>query len=93
MTKKTKEEVSPKENWRLQKLTLEFQKGYSFNKTEDRYEGKIEFTNGENETFSVKLREDMTEPYLKLVSQEVVRNAEVLAQRMANSFSNEKKES
>lgn len=93
MTKKTIQEVTPKENWRLQKLTLEFKAGYSFNKTEDRYEGKIEFTNDENESFSVKLREDMTEPYLKLISQEVVRNAEVLAQRMANSFSNEKKES
>lgn len=93
MTKKTKEEVSRKENWILQKLTLEFQKGYSFNETEDRYEGKIWFTNGENESFSVKLHEDMTEPYLKLISQEVVRSAQVLAQRMANSFSNEKNES
>jgi hypothetical protein len=92
MKKETKE-LSPKENWILKKLTLEFTKGYSFNKTEDRYEGKIEFTNGENESFSVKLREDMTEPYLKLISQEVVKNAEVLAQRMANSFTNEKKES
>ena len=88
MEKKTQGEVSPKENWQLQKLTIEFTKGYSFNKTEDRYEGKIEFKNGDNESFTVKLREDMTEPYLKLISQEVVRNAEVLAQRLANSLTN-----
>lgn len=84
--KSKKEELTPKENWVLQKLSIEFKKGYSFNKTSDHYEGKIEFTNGDNESFVVKLHENMTEPYLKLVSQEVVKNAEMLAERMANSF-------
>ena len=75
-----------KENWTLNKLSIEFQKGYSFNETKDHYVGRIEFSNGENESFVIKLREDMTEPYLKLVAQEVIKNAQQLADRMAETL-------
>lgn len=72
--------------WVLEKLTIDFKRGYSFNKTKDHYEGKIQFTNGHNESFTIKLHEDMAEPYLKLVAQEVIKNAQQLAERMAETL-------
>ena len=74
------------QEWVLEKLTIEFKKGYSFNGTKDHYEGRIQFRNGDNESFVIKLREDMTEPYLKLVAQEVIKNAQQLAERMAETL-------
>ena len=74
------------QNWVLEKLTIEFKRGYSFNKTKDHYEGKIQFRNGDHESFVIKLREDMTEPYLKLVAQEVIKSSQELANRMAETL-------
>jgi hypothetical protein len=73
-------------DWKLKKITLEFKQGYTWDKTEDRYEGKIEFTNGQLESFSVKITEKMSEPYLKLIAEEVVKSARELADRLANSL-------
>jgi hemerythrin superfamily protein len=72
--------------WKLKKITLEFKQGYSFNKTEDRYEGKIEFENDEFESFSVKVTDKMSEPYLKLIAAEVVKNAHQLADKLEKSL-------
>jgi len=72
--------------WKLKKISLEFVKGYTYNKTEDRYEGKIEFINNEYESFSVKVTDDMSEPYLKLIAGEVVKNAQQLADRLEKSL-------
>jgi hypothetical protein len=44
-------------SWKLKKLEFEFKRGYSFDNTVDRYEGKIQFENDESENFTVKLRE------------------------------------
>lgn len=74
------------QEWILEKLTIEFKKGYSWSGTEDHYEGRIQFSNGDNESFTIKLREDMTEPYLKLVAQEVIKNSQQLAKRMAETL-------
>ena len=74
------------QNWVLEKLVIEFKRGYSFSNTEDHYEGKIEFRNGDNECFIVKLREDMAEPYLKLVAKEVIKSSQQLADRMAETL-------
>jgi hypothetical protein len=81
-----KNEIEKKERWKLRKLTVEFKKGYSFQNTEDRYEGKIEFENGDDECFTIKLTEEMSKPYLKLISKEVVKNAEKLAEKIAETF-------
>ena len=72
--------------WKLKKITLEFKQGYSFNKTEDRYEGKIEFENDEFESFSVKVTDEMSKPYLKLIAGEVVKNAQQLAEKLEKSL-------
>jgi hypothetical protein len=73
-------------SWRLKKLVFEFKDGYSFNNTVDRYEGKIEFGNTEGENFTVKLRDNMCQPYLELVAKEVVNNAEELYKRLSESL-------
>ncbi len=72
--------------WKLRKITLEFKSGYSFNKTEDRYEGKIEFENDEFESFSVKVTDEMSKPYLESISNEVVKNAHHLADKLEKSL-------
>ena len=78
--------------WKLRKITLEFKQGYSFNKTEDRYEGKIEFQNDEFESFSVKVTDEMSEPYLKLIAGEVVKNAQQLADRLEKSLTKQQEQ-
>ncbi len=81
-----KNEKEQRDNWRLKELKFELKKGYSFNNTSDRYEGKISFENDEHESFTVKLREDMTEPYLNLIAEEIVKNADELCQRLRESL-------
>jgi hypothetical protein len=73
-------------NWALTELRLEFKRGYEFQKTVDRYEGKISFSNNQGESFTVKLREDMTQPYLDLVAGEIIKNAEDLSVRLKESL-------
>jgi hypothetical protein len=82
-----------KSSWRLRKLEFEFKRGYSFDNTVDRYEGKIQFENDESENFTVKLRENMCQPYLELVAKEIVNSAEELYKRLSESLlkSNESK--
>lgn len=79
-------------DWKLKKITLEFKKGYSFYQTEDRYEGKIEFENDEFESFSVKVTDEMSEQYLKLIAHEVVKNAKQLADKLQKSLLTKKQE-
>lgn len=80
------EEQIKKNEWKLKSLEFKFVKGYSFDKSVDRYEGKIQFENDDSEMFSVKLRDDMCKPYLDLVAKEVVNNAEELYKRLYDSL-------
>jgi hypothetical protein len=79
-------------NWKLQKIIIEFKKGYFYNKTEDRYEGYIEFSNEISEFFKVQITEEMSKSYLKLIANEVIDNAKQLANKLENSLLNEEKE-
>lgn len=81
-----KNKIEEKNSWKLSSLTVEFKKGYAFQNTEDRYEGKIKFQNEDEEIFTIKLTEEMSKPYLKLISKEIVKNAENLAEKMAETF-------
>lgn len=78
--------------WKLRKITLEFKNGYTYNRTEDRYEGKIEFENDEFESFSVKVTDDMSKPYLELIAGEVAKNAQQLADKLAKSLTNQQEQ-
>ena len=81
------EEVKePKDLWKLDSIEIKFKKGYSFDNTKDRYEGKISFSNGENESFSFKVREDMANDYISLISKDIVKAAESLGSRLINSL-------
>lgn len=77
-------------NWRLEKLEIKFQQGYSHKEKEeekiDRYEGRITFQNGEWESFSFKVKPNMAEEYIKLISKDVVENAERLGKDLVKSL-------
>ena len=72
-----------KENWRLQKLTIEFN---SYGKNEGKYTGKIGFQNGEFEFFSFNVRPDMAQPYIDLIADDIVKSASNLGERLLLSL-------
>lgn len=73
----------PKDNWRLQKIELEFQR---WGEDKGKYVGKITFENGEYESFSFKIRPEMAQPYIELMSKDIVKCAETLGSRLIDSL-------
>lgn len=71
------------EKWRLQKIELEFQQ---FGEHKGKYIGKIKFMNGEWESFDFKIRPEMADSYIKLISEDVVKCADSLANRLVDSL-------
>lgn len=86
------EKIEKKDEWRLKSLKIEFKPGYSFDNTEDRYEGVISFENGEHESFQFRVRPDMADDYIKLISADIVRCAESLGTRLIESLGLKKNE-
>lgn len=76
----------PKDNWRLDKIEIEFKRGYKHENSKDRYEGKIRFENGEMESFSFKIRPEMAQPYIELMSSDIIKCAESLGSRLIDSL-------
>lgn len=72
-----------KDKWRLQKIELEFQ---NYGEDKGKYIGKIRFQNGEYESFEFKIRPDMADAYIKLISSDVVKCAENLGSRLLESL-------
>jgi hypothetical protein len=62
----------PSKEWILQRIEVEYQRWGNLKGT---YIGKISFQNKENESFSFNLRPDMTEDYLRLISEDIIRGA------------------
>jgi len=62
----------PSKEWILQKIEVEYQR---WGDLKGKYFGKISFQNKENESFSFNLRPDMTEDYLRLLSEDIIRGA------------------
>lgn len=84
--------------WRLESITIKFQKGYSFREKEeekhDRYEGRIEFKNGDEESFNLNIPIDMTNRYMELMKDDIIKTAETLGAKLAESINiNNDKES
>lgn len=71
------------DDWRLQKIELEFQ---AYGEHKGKYLGKIRFANGQYESFEFKIRPDMAESYIKLISKDVVKCAESLGDRLVKSL-------
>lgn len=76
----------PKDNWKLKEITIRFAKGYKHENSVDRYEGKISFENGEDESFSFRVRPDMAENYIHLMSKDIVTSANALGERLIESL-------
>lgn len=77
--------IDPRDDWRLEKLEIEFKQSYRSSEP-SKYEGRIRFQNGDYESFSFKLRDDMVEPYIDLISGDIVRGATNLGQRLLKSL-------
>lgn len=74
------------EDWRLKNISISFKRGYSFDNSKDRYEGDISFENGEGESFCFKVRENMAADYIALISEDIVKAADNLGQRLIESL-------
>jgi hypothetical protein len=73
----------PCDDWRLQKLELEMQR---WGDDKGAYTGSITFENGDNEMFRFKIRPDLAEPYIDLIAADIVRGADLLAERLIESL-------
>lgn len=84
MKETDKEQIKdPKDDWRLDKLELEFQ---SYGEYKGKYIGRIRFQNGEWESFDFKIRPEMAQPYINLISADIVKCAESLGSRLIDSL-------
>lgn len=85
-----------KDEWRLKSISMQFEKGwdhYAENdpRSCDRYEGQIVFGNDEGESFQFNIDQEMSEKYIKLISEQVVESAGMLGERVAASLGLNKK--
>ena len=78
------------EQWRLKSIDIRFKNGFKFEtdpvKQKDRYEGTISFENGENESFSFRVKPDMAQKYIDLIAQDIVLAATGLGDRLKQSL-------
>lgn len=76
-------EILNSEEWRLKSLAIEFQE---WGEHKGKYLGKVMFANGQKDAFTFSLTEDQSHEYLALVQQAVVRSANRLGDKVANSM-------
>lgn len=76
-------EINNNEDWRLQKIELEFQR---FGENKGKYIGKIRFENGDFESFEFKIKPEMAQPYIDLIGSDIVKCAESLGSRLIKSL-------
>ncbi len=70
-------------DWRLQKIELEFQ---TYGDHKGNYLGKIKFQNGDYESFEFKIRPEMSQSYIDLIGEEIAKHAESLGSRLKDSL-------
>jgi len=84
------ENKAPKDDWKLNTIEIKFENGYTWKEIDeekaDRYVGKIEFNNKAGESFNLNIPHEMTNRYLKLMADEIVRTAETLGAKIADSI-------
>jgi len=84
------ENKAPKTEWRLNKIEIKFENGYSWKDKEeekhDRYTGSIEFENNDKESFNLKIPTDMTTRYMDLMRGDIIKTAETLGAKIADSI-------
>lgn len=72
--------------WNLQDLRIDFKPGYEFQKTVDRYEGRITFSNNEGESFTFKVDQFQAQKFLDIVGAEIIKTASTLGDKIAKSI-------
>lgn len=77
------DEIEKSDDWKLRNLSLEFN---IWGDDKGKYTGDITFSNGENESFSFKIKPDMAERYIDLIADDVVRGARSLSDRLIKSL-------
>ena len=71
-----------KTDFKLIKFSLEFERGYSWEK--DRYEGYVRFSNGINEEFVLKVNDDISLQIIKFIANKLAENTESLVKNITN---------
>ena len=74
------------QTWKLETLEIGFKKGFSFEQTVDRYEGKIKFSNGDGESFTFNLDQIKCGEYIKLIAPEIVATANELSNKLLETL-------
>ena len=77
-------------NFKLKEFSLEFKKGYSFEKEEekqkDRYEGKVSFFNEEGESFTLNTDMELSVEILQIISKKLAENTDRLVKNIIDSI-------
>lgn len=76
-------DTTKRDDWRLDSIKLEFQ---NYGEEKGKYTGKITFQNGEYESFSFKIRPEMAERYIQVLSKDIVNSASQLGERLTESL-------
>ena len=78
-----------KKEFRLEKFELQFHRGYNFDSSVNRYEGKVIFTNEEGESFILKPSVELSFKILELINQKLAENTETLVNNIKTAIKNE----
>jgi hypothetical protein len=76
-----------KTTWKLRSFEYVFKSGYKHENTVDRYEGKVSFTNNENEQFTIKISEELSLKFMDLIGGELIKTAGEFNEKIIKAFS------
>ena len=83
-------------DFKLIKFSLEFEKGYDWEKDpekqKDRYEGQVKFRNGESEEFVLNVDNNLSLQIVKLIVDKLAENTESLVKNINNCIINAKQQ-
>ncbi len=80
------DQQDPKNEWKLTSFKVDFHQGFAILNTEDRYEGKITFSNGHHESFTLKITPELSQTFINLMSEQIVDTAETLCKKLTESL-------
>lgn len=82
-TKKDEKTVIDSPEWMLKSLGFRLE---TWGKNKGKYVGQIEFANGQNESFTFKMTPDTAGKYIALISDDVVKGASELGEKLLVSL-------
>lgn len=75
--------ANSKDTWRVKSIYMYF---VNYGEDEGSYQGNIEFENGQDESFKFKIWPGMANTYIKLISEDIVKGASNLADKLLDSL-------